>query len=340
MLSVVLLLLLLFPRPALALKTDIVELTNGDILTGEIKSLDRGKLTYKTDTMQTVEIKWAEVARLSSTNEFLLTLDDGSQYYGMLTAANSTGELQVSFMVMTKVIPLGRVVRIERIKKGFVERLELSVALGFSYTQASQISQLTFDGRSAYKDRTNFGELTLSTIFTDDRDDTDGLTRQFDAAGTYRKTLTGRLFGNSVIGGQGNDELGLDLRLYGILGAGLYLLEHNSNRLSASAGFSLNRERYTGEGEVTNNTEAVYTSSYSLFFYETPKTDIQLVGTYYDGLDSTRFRLQFDASLSRELVKDFFVALTYYDNYDSAPPESAVSTRDRGVVAKISWNKY
>ena len=44
--------------PAHAEKTDIVVLANGNIVTGEVKSLEFGTLRYSTDSMGTVKIDW------------------------------------------------------------------------------------------------------------------------------------------------------------------------------------------------------------------------------------------------------------------------------------------
>ena len=41
---------------ALAAKTDVVTLKNGDRITGEVKRLDRGRLRYSTDDMGTIYI--------------------------------------------------------------------------------------------------------------------------------------------------------------------------------------------------------------------------------------------------------------------------------------------
>ena len=57
-------LLQLMSIPALARdKTDVVILKNGDRVTGEIKSLDRGKMSLSTDHMGTIQIEWEEVRR-------------------------------------------------------------------------------------------------------------------------------------------------------------------------------------------------------------------------------------------------------------------------------------
>ena len=45
-------------RPAAAQRTDVVELRNGDEITGEIKELARGKLKFKTDDMGTIYVEW------------------------------------------------------------------------------------------------------------------------------------------------------------------------------------------------------------------------------------------------------------------------------------------
>ncbi len=46
--------------------TDTVVLKNGDRIRGEVKSLQQGKLEFKTDTMSTVYIKWDRVAEITA----------------------------------------------------------------------------------------------------------------------------------------------------------------------------------------------------------------------------------------------------------------------------------
>jgi hypothetical protein len=55
-------------------KTDIVILKNGDRITCEVKSLSRGMLTVKTDSMGTVDIKWPDVDKI--TTKYLFTVQD------------------------------------------------------------------------------------------------------------------------------------------------------------------------------------------------------------------------------------------------------------------------
>jgi hypothetical protein len=318
-------------------KTDVVGLLNGDVITGEIKSLERGQLTYSTDNMETIAIKWARVARLASTNWFLVTDDSGTQYFGQLHPTTEPRTLLIGSSDRRFALPAARVVRIARIKESFWERLELAVDLGFSYSKASDILQLTFDGRTAYRDKRHFGEVNFSYLTTDQGDA--GVTARYDLTTSYQRTLNGRLFSGFQVGGQGNDELGLRLRLLAGAGLGYRLLEDASSDLSALGGLSVNREWSTDSESSTDNLEAVISASYSLFFYESPETDLQINGALYPGLSSKRVRSEFDCSLRRELVKDLFITLSYYVSYDSAPPSVTAATSDRGIVLKVGWTK-
>ena len=51
-----------------------------------------------------------------------------------------------------------------------------------------------------------------------------------------------------------------------------------------------------------------------------------------------RQRLQVDASVKRELWKDFFVGANFYNTYDSRPPNPAADTNDVGLVLSIGWS--
>ena len=57
----------IFSVPALAApKTDIIVFKNGDKLTGEIKSLKRGRLSFNTDATGTISIEWAQISHIES----------------------------------------------------------------------------------------------------------------------------------------------------------------------------------------------------------------------------------------------------------------------------------
>mgnify|MGYP006959942083 CR=1 FL=1 len=64
--SILLAILLTVSFSARAERTDVVFLHNGDRITGEVKSLSRGKLEFKTDHMGTVFIEWDDIRKIIS----------------------------------------------------------------------------------------------------------------------------------------------------------------------------------------------------------------------------------------------------------------------------------
>jgi len=328
---------------AQAQKTDIVVMVNGDEITGEITTLERGRLNYKSDHMTTLSIKWEWVSKLASSNWFLVTHENGGQYYGQLLLPEREGILRVAFLEQMNDIPLDDVVRIRRIKKDFWARVDISVSLGFSYTQASDVAQLTSDGSIAYRDRIHGSEFKYNVIYTDRGESVaveDRTVRRFDISGTYERTITGRLFGSGVVSAQRNDELGLKLRLLGGGTMGYRLIETGHQRLSFSGGLNINREWSTSGSQVENNVEGVVAGSYSLYYYESPKVDIAANGTLFPSLTiDDRYRAEGDLAVSYEVFNDFFIELSYYVSFDSKPPASKESAGDQGTFIKIRWKK-
>ncbi len=72
---------------------DSLVMTNGDILTGELKSMDKGVLYIETPySAKDFKVKWKEVRDVNSTTRFLVTLQDGRRINTTLQS-NAKGEI-------------------------------------------------------------------------------------------------------------------------------------------------------------------------------------------------------------------------------------------------------
>jgi len=114
----------------------------------------------------------------------------------------------------------------------------------------------------------------------------------------------------------------------------------NSNRaqLTIGAGLAFNDERGV-DVEPTQNIEALFMFRTSYYTYDRPKTNVDISLQYYPSLSNTgRQRLQADVGLKRELWKDFFASLTFFNTFDSRPPNPAADTNDVGLVASVGWS--
>jgi hypothetical protein len=104
--------LLAWSFPALADKTDVVHLRNGDRVTCEIKKLERGQLKVSTDSMGTIYIEWKDVVGVTSKELYVIEMQDGSRVQGTLAETDTEGQLLLS----------GPGIRIERASTGAAGR--------------------------------------------------------------------------------------------------------------------------------------------------------------------------------------------------------------------------
>lgn len=328
-------LLIFQAAPCLAApKTDVVELLNGDRVTCEIRKLERGKLTVKTDGIGTISIEWDDVARVTSAANYDIELNSGERYFGSLARGDSRS-IDVVTLTGSQRLGMGTVVRISPLRGSFFHRLDGSVDAGFSFTQANVQTQWTFNTTVSYRSR-----RWLSTL---DGDST--LTSQEDAARQTRNTLmlqSQRFLRPrwSAIGFmqlQQNEELSLNLRA--VLGGGVHRILSQSNQtvLSAVGGIAYTREEYVGEDDQSV-AEAVGEVTWQWFTFDGRSTSLDVSAiSFYALRGDSRVRLEFKASFKSDIVGDLYWSVNTFESYNSAPP-AGEKNNDFGVSASVGWS--
>src|SRR5262252_9301069 len=81
--------------PALAQKTDLILLFNGDHVTCEIRSYDSGRLQVKTDIASDIAIKWNKIVSITSSKRFEVETTDGVTHYGTIAPSTPPGKLVI-----------------------------------------------------------------------------------------------------------------------------------------------------------------------------------------------------------------------------------------------------
>jgi hypothetical protein len=322
--------------PALAAaRTDVVVLANGDRITGEVRQVERGKLTFKTDDIGTIEIEWDKVVSVSAAAPFDVEDLDGNQYLGSLTPS-APGQVLIRWSDNEATVELVSIVRIRRLYTSFWRRLDGSLDAGASYTSASELFTLDLAGTVGVERPGYEVSLDGSATFTTqpDADDTQRANLSFGYARRFEDRWVALVQGKL----EQNRELGFDLRSSAAAGGGRYLARTRRDRLLAAAGISVNREKPVN-GESTTNLEAMAVLSYDRFAYDFPKVDVSMTVAGFTGLnDASRQRLEAQANLKRELVKDFYVTLRGYESYDSEPATEGAPTNDYGVTFALGWS--
>jgi hypothetical protein len=323
-------------QPALAReKTDLVFLNNGDRITGEIKALARGILQLGTNDIGTIKIEWEDIDSLVSVYRFRVEDRDGAKYFGTVALAPA-GLLHVRDRGARAEVPQENVVAITPLEASFWQQLDGSISLGFSYTKSSSLGQLTTDINVRRRTPTRLLELDLSSIATSQEGE--NTQRREDLSLSYSRLFEGPLFAIATAAAQTNDELGLDLRVLFSPGLGINLVRTNSNDLISTVGLSVNREWSSTTSDDGYNLEAFLSARHSIFRYDYPKTDVTTDVTAYPSLTTGgRVRAEIDISASREIVSDFTFVLSFYESYDSEPPDEGAEKNDYGVVTSLGW---
>jgi hypothetical protein len=315
-------------------RTDVITLSNGDRLTGDVERLDRGRVEFKTDDIGTIYLEWDKVSSMVSSSQFEIITTDGRRFLGTL-GAQLTRQLLVTNALGELALPMNEVSAIRPIGGSFWQRLDGSLDLGFSYTKSSGVAQLNLNTTTIFRRPAFEARLTGSATLTREQDE------ENDDRGMLQTSLfryRGQRWYIGAAGGvETNDSLGLILRTQAGGTTGIRWVNTNRAQLWAGAGLSVNNEQ--GEDtEPTQNIEAVANLRASYYTYDRPRTNIDFSFEYYPSLnDFGRQRIQLDAAFKREVWKDFFISLTVFDSFDSRPPNPESNTNDVGLVLSFGW---
>jgi len=323
--------------PAIAApKTDILIFLNGDRLTGEIKSLERGRLRFNTDATGTISIEWDDVESLQSNQNIQVETEDGVRHFGHLSKASDEGQLVVETGAGPVSLAVAHVVLMAPIEENRRERIDGDITAGFNFAKASEVQQLQFGLDVDYRTETRIFGLRADAVITDSEDNESSQRENLGL--NYTRLRPNRWLTGAVIRLDRNDELDLDLRTSVGIGGGRILRQSNSTTLQLTGGVQLSRENVSGNESDEETVEAFGSLNWDWFRYDTPELDLSTNLQVIPNLtDTGRVRAEFDIKLKWEIVEDLFWQLTFYDSFDSDPIVVDAEKNDYGVTTSLGW---
>jgi hypothetical protein len=327
--------------PSAAQRTDVLTIENGDQITGEVKGLDRGVLTYKTDDAGTLSVKWLHVLSLRSLDIFEVEVASENLYWGPLGVGDQPGIL----LVGGEALVLRDVVGITPIEAGFWARTSGFLDAGFNFAKADARRSLTLDGQMRYRGR-KWGSSSSFQYYQQEQESADRLRRaSLGLDGSYyfgpllrnehAPMWAGRVFWQATT----NDELSLKLR--NLIGGGLQRRLRNSSRSEASAtlGILESRETYLDEEDPIHSIELLLMGDLGIYFLDSPKLDVSIIPTMFIGLTEWgRVRAGFDGRVKYELLKDVFISVIGNASLDTRPPSETAAKSDYSASFTIGWS--
>lgn len=340
-----------------AAQTDSLFMKNGNIIVGEIKSMDKGVLTIETDYSDSdFTITWVEVFKIRSKSKYLITLSNGRRYNGSLNSLDSLtaeidtydpegliGNMNLSLSKKRETtehaaggkqeVTLAEVVYLNALDEDFWSRLSANIDFGWSLTRANNLKQLNIRSGLGYladrwKISSSFNSLRSTQDEVEDVKRTDG-----NVAFNYFLPRDWFLLYNFTY--LSNTEQLIKSRVGNQIGLGKYLVHTNSTYFAFQAGVNLNSESYFDDTPFRNSGEAMLGTELNLYDIG----DLNLltsVAAYPSFTESGRFRTDFKLDLKYDFLDDFYVKVGTTMNYDNQPVANA-TTLDYVIQTTVGW---
>ena len=333
--TILLVLFLTISHSASAAKTDIVFLKNGDRITGEVKSLFRGKLEFSTDHMGTVFIEWEDIEEIVSATGQSVELANGQRFYGPLAKPESEEMLMVNTEQGTVGVSTLDVISMYPVEASFWERLDISASLGFSWDKGSSVGKYNLGLEAEYRNPRFITRAALSSEVTTQElaDDTSRASFDLSHLVYHPNKRFHQIFGTL----ETNDQLGIDLRTLVGAGYGKVPIRSQHNWFGLAGGLAVNHE-VPDVGDAETNLEAVGWMTYDYYKYSTPERRFKVDLILFPSItDFGRWRANFDTNFSLEFVEDLFWKLEFFLNYDSDPVSTLGESIDYGVISSVAY---
>lgn len=325
-----------FPGTARA-DVDVVTMLNGDRLSGELKSLERGKLRFDSSATGTIPIEWDEVATLISFQNVQIETSAGERHLGALSTAPGGGTLLVATSGGPVSLEMNDVVLMTPIKERGLDRIDASTTLGYSFAKSSAVQQLNLGFDAATRTEKRIVALTADVIISDADNAEANQRKSLDL--NYTRLWSDRWVTGAVVRVDRNDELDVDLRTSVGAGGGRYLVQSNAMTLLMLSGVQLTRENVGTGLSDKDSVEGFFGANWDWFRYDSPQLDLSSNLLVFPNLSDTgRLRSEFDIRFRWELIADLFWQVSVYNSYDSDPVVDGAAKNDYGVITSLGYS--
>ena len=312
--------LLIGSLSSFAQTADTLLLTNGNVLIGEVKSMDRGVLTIETSYSDSdFQVEWEKISEIKTTTYFLITVSDGERYNGVLRTAED-GTISISSDEGTHQELHNEIVYLNSIDNGFWSQLYASVDIGFSLTKANNLKQGNVRSNIGYLAERWSADVTFNLI-TSEQDSIEA-TRRSDGNLTFRYFLPSDWYLTPQIDYLSNSEQQLDRRIALKFGLGKFVIHNNTTYWGFNAGLAMNNEKYTSADPDRQSAEGYFGTELNMF--DIGDLNLLIKGTAYPSItESGRWRFDLNFDTKYDLPKDFYVKLGLTYNFDNRPVATA-----------------
>ena len=310
-------------------------LSNKDMIVGDIKGMNKGVLTIETDYSDSdFKIEWDGISYIRTETTFLISLEDGSRYNGVLRYSDVTGGIEILDSDLgTFDVSANQIVYLNAFEDDFWHRLSASVDLNYSFTRANNFRQAGANAQLGYVASKWSSGATFSLV-TSSQDDAED-TRRIDGGVNFRWFLPKAWYVGLNASFLSNTEQKLNLRSNLKAGLGKFLIRTNATYLGAEAGLSYVLENFSNDDPDRSSMEAYVGAEFNL--YDIGDLSLLTNGVVYPGItESGRVRADLGFNLKYDLPLDVYIKFGTTANYDNQAVEGA-SDWDYVLQFGVGW---
>ncbi len=302
---------------------DTVIMTDGTLLSGEIKKMEQGVLTMETDySDEDFKIEWKKIKKIKSYTYFLITLSNGNRINGTINTLQNNDIILVPADSSDEKVEskLMDVVFIKSVDRNFWDRLNASIDIGIDLAKSNNLRQLSIRSGLGYTASRWGVSLNFNTLFSK-QDDIDDIKR-YDGGLNYKYFLKKRWYIPVSMNFLSNTEQSIRLRTVGKIGGGLFVIQSNVIYWGIELGFSLNNESYFSDDPTRNSGESFVGTELNIF----DVNDLSLLakaGLFADLTEKNHWRSDASIDFKYDLPLDFYIKLGFTLNYDNKPVQDA-----------------
>lgn len=305
---------------------DVVVLSSGNRLMGDILYLDRGELAFSIDGAGSVDIDWNNVETLQSPRVFDVELASGERLSGSI-ASPARGRIAVASGTSTAAVGTEDVVRITPVTSP-AEGISGAVDLGAEFLSASDTSDIALNAELEKRTRNYRTTLLINSVLSEVDDETEQRRNYLEIVS--RRLLGNRWFAVGRVDLEENRALDLDSRALIGAGGGRELNRSNRAVLAVYGGLDYARERLR-DTDATDRISEAFASLEWHWFEVGGDTEVSTYATTFFNLERSRRRFELDLSLRRTIVGSTYWSVNVYESYNSDPPEG-VDNSDLGLA--------
>ena len=312
---------------------DVVELTNGDRVTGTLEYLAGDKLALDTAYAGEISIDWKQVHSLATTGEYQVDLVGGQTITGAIVPVQP-GEYRIG----TNRGPTTLATEITAIRttpetdNGFFSDWHAAADLGYTTTRGNgHITQFSFQFQPQRRRTRDSIRADLQSLrsFANDRG---GGTNMHSLEFRYDRFVSPRLFFFLVGKGEHDPRESLQLRTREGGGLGVRLRIGTRTQVSTLSGSAFVQERFKGQNYRLAGGGLL---GYELETAVLDPLQITSKGQILQSLaDFSRFRSEWDSSVRVPFTRTLNFGVRLFHRFDSSAPADARKA-DYGLISTI-----